>query len=439
MTYEEARAFIEESGRYGSKLGLETITELLNRLGNPQDGLKIIHVGGTNGKGSTTAFITSILAYQGYKTGRFISPAVFTYRERVQISARTGNTVDTGFITEEGVSAAVCLIKLVCEAMVAEGLSHPTSFEIETAMALLYLAREKVDYAVLEVGMGGRLDATNVIKKPVVSVITSISMDHMQYLGDTIGKIATEKAGIIKPGIPVVTGNTDPEVLRILKQTSKERGSRFVYADASEAMDRRFSPEGTSFTYQSINFRIMLLGEYQISNALLAIKTVECLREEGVELSEDALRKGLSMARWSGRLELLRKEPYFLIDGAHNEDAAWQLRKALELYFGGRRLIYIMGVLADKDYPQILSITAGLAQMIYTITPKNARGLNSARLAAEARKHCSGRVIDAENVKQAVTYALSEAGMEDVIIAFGSLSFLGEVKRCLAESIDYPI
>jgi dihydrofolate synthase/folylpolyglutamate synthase len=429
MTYEEARAFIEGSNQYGSKLGLETITELLRRLDNPQDKLRVIHIAGTNGKGSTTAFITAVLASQGYVTGRYISPAVFTYCERIQISKKAENSVDTQYITEEGIIDAISLIRPVCEAMVLGGFPHPTSFEIETAMAFLYLVRENVDYAVIEVGMGGRLDATNVIKKPVCCVITSISMDHMQYLGDTLGKIATEKAGIIKTGTPVVTGNTDPEVIEVLKRTCEERGARFVYADVSEAVDRQFSPEETSFTFQSQNFKIRLLGEYQISNALLAIKTAECLSAEGIELSKDTIKNGLFMASWSGRLELLRKEPYFIIDGAHNEDAAWQLRKALEIYFPGRRLIYIIGVLADKDYPRILSITAGLAQVIYTITPNNARGLNSALLAAEARKHCSGRVIDAGNVMQAVRSAYQEAGIEDAIIAFGSLSFLAEVKE----------
>ncbi len=433
MTYAQARAFIDESNKFGSKLGLETISELLRRLGNPQDKLKVIHVAGTNGKGSTTAFIATILASQGYLVGRYISPAVFTYQERVQISRLESKLVVTDYITEVGISNAIDKIQPLCDEMVKDGFSHPTSFEIETAMAFLYLVFMQVDYAVIEVGMGGRLDATNVIKKPMCCVLTSISMDHMQYLGDTLEKIATEKAGIIQKNTMVVTANTEPEVLQVINSTCEKQYSKLIVTHMQEVTEAIFSPEGTSFTYLGNNYIIGLLGEYQIGNAILAIQTMNALREKGITISEEAVKEGLAQAKWSGRLEVLAREPYVIIDGAHNEDAAQQLKKAMERYFNGRRWIYIIGVLADKDYTGILRIMAPFAEVILTITPDNNRALASTQLAIEAKKYCSGCVIDAGTVEQAIHTAMKEAGKEDVILAFGSLSYLSEVKTVLSD------
>ena len=431
MTYEEARTFIDESSQYGSKLGVETITELLRRLGNPQEKLKVIHVAGTNGKGSTTAFIATILASEGYLVGRYISPAVFSYRERVQISHRVEEEIETDYITELGVSEAVTAIKPICKAMVTEGFSHPTSFEIETAMAILYLANVQVDFAVIEVGLGGRLDATNVIRQPVCCVITSISMDHMQYLGDTLAKITGEKAGIIKAGVPVVTSNTNTEVLKVLADTCSEKGAFLTVSDFHEAENIRLSPEISYFAYQKQEYGITILGEYQIANALLALRTANVLKQLGYPISEESIRFGLRKTIWSGRLEVLAKSPYFLIDGAHNEDAALQLKRAMEQYFPGQQLIFILGVLADKEYHKILRILAPIAKTIYTITPDNNRALASTQLAIEAKKYCRGAVIDAGVASDAVKLAYKEAGTNDVIIAFGSLSYLAEVKAAL--------
>lgn len=436
MTYEEARIWIDQTNQYGSKLGLDTITELLRRLGNPQDRLKIIHVAGTNGKGSTTAFLSSVLAAQGYLVGRYISPAVFTYCERIQLAEKSYDGITVRYISEAAVAETIGQIRPLCEAMVHDGFAHPTSFEIETAMAFLYLYQENVDYAVIEVGLGGRLDATNVMKKPLLCVITTISMDHMQYLGDTIAKIALEKAGIIKDNTPVVTSNSDPQVLAVLKKVCEERGSAITIADPAELTDIQYSPEDTSFFYKSVRYRIRLLGGYQTTNAILALKAVDVLRNQGIVISEEAIRNGMRFAVWRGRFEIMRRDPFFIIDGAHNEDAARQLRRTLELYFSGRRIIFIMGVLADKDYPEILRITAGLADVIYTITPNNVRGLPSGDLAAEAIKHGPGRVVDAHTVRNAIHSTYQEAGKDDIIIAFGSLSYLSEVTEILNHTIN---
>lgn len=439
MTYEEAREYIEESNKYGNELTLESVTELLSRLGSPQDKVKVIHVAGTNGKGSTTAYLASILATQGYKVGRYISPAVFGYRERIQISVHKDEVEDadyvTEYITKQGVSDAIDIIRQTCEAMVKDGWYHPTAFELETAMAFLYFAEQEVDFAVVEVGLGGRLDATNVMRKPVCCVITSISLDHMQYLGDTLAKIAREKAGIIKKSVPVVTCNTEPEIVGVLREVALEQGTGLTIADSGETKLVHFTPEETVFEYQGQEYKITLLGKHQITNAVLAITAIELLRQQGYPVRIQSVIRGLLRTRWSGRFEIIAKKPYFVIDGAHNEDAAKRLVDSIKEYFTGRRIIYIMGVFADKDYHRILELTAPQANLIITLASNNSRSLPSSLLASEAQKYCS-EVIDAKTTEQAVHIAYREAKAEDVILAFGSLSFLGELKELVINPQD---
>lgn len=441
MTYEEAREFINLSNQYGSVLGLGTITELLKRLGNPQEQLKIIHVAGTNGKGSTAAFIAAILAAEGYQAGRYLSPSVFSYREKIQISKKAegnGNlqqkddhskndTVISEYISKEGLIETIEEIKPVCEAMVRDGFAHPTSFEIETAMAFLYFCKQQVDFAVIEVGLGGRLDATNVIHSPICCVITSISMDHMQFLGDTIEKIAGEKAGIIKKGVPVVTGNNVPAVIQVLEQACCQAETTLQLIKPDQITRKKMLPEGTSFQYQGQEYRIRLLGVYQIDNALSAIQTANILCRLGYPISNQSVQSGLMQASWRGRFEVIKAQPYFILDGAHNEDAALELKKAIEVYFSDRRIIGIMGVFADKAYGKILDIMAPLLNLLITITPNNSRALASSQLAEEAKKRNVKTVIDANTIANALECAYQEAEKEDVIIAFGSLSFLGEI------------
>lgn len=448
MTYQEAMEFIKASNQYGSVLGLESITELLNRLNNPQDNLRIVHVAGTNGKGSTSAFITNILAAEGYKVGRYSSPAVFSYREQIQIITSKDQQYDKNItslkntvteitindITEEGISDAITEIEPLCRKMVEDGFSHPTSFEIETAMAFLYFVKQKVDFAVVEVGLGGRLDATNAIRHPICSVITSISMDHMQFLGNTIEKITEEKAGIIKPGVPVVTNNNRVEVLSVLEKVCASRESQLSLALQEELCDIHYSPEETTFLYHGKNYRIQLLGNYQTSNAILAIQTAEILRRNGVPVSDMAIREGLFHTKWKGRFEIIAKKPYIILDGAHNEDAALQLRNALQTYFPDKKFIFIIGVLADKEYRKILQIMLPLAKIIITVTPMNQRALPSSKLAIESKAYGAERIFDADAVDHAARLALQEAKADDVILAFGSLSYLGELQEAIVSS-----
>jgi dihydrofolate synthase/folylpolyglutamate synthase len=473
MTYEEARKFIEDSNQYGCVPGLETITELLDRLGNPQDNLKIIHVAGTNGKGSVSAYIATILSTAGYRVGRYLSPSVFSYREKIQISGlipfrekENNYSINPGYaendhlnhdkildnvsrcyrnnkmsdydsigieyITKEGVSAAIERIKPICVKMQEEGFAHPTSFEIETAMAMLYLYWEQVDFTVLEVGLGGRLDATNVIKHPVCSVITSISMDHMQLLGDTLEKIAGEKAGIIKKGAPAISCRQKPEVIKVLEDICRQKETKLFLSEFQNLSDIQYTLEETTFVINSSNkrqkFKLRLLGEYQVENAVLAMEAVKQIRQLGYSINDEAVKKGLYETRWSGRFEVISKKPYLIIDGAHNEAAAIVLRNSIQLYFTNRRIIYMIGVLADKDYRCILKITAPLADVIFTLTPNNSRALSSFDLAVEASKY-NARVIDAKNLNNAMKLAYQEASEEDIIIAFGSLSFLSDLVK----------
>ncbi len=451
MTYQEARDFIHQSGQYGCVPGLDTITQLMHLLGNPQEKLRILHIAGTNGKGSTAAFIASILACEGCRVGRYHSPAVFSYREIIQITRREQELISGGNeasgdtenneteevklcsenITKSGVAAAIQEIKAACEAMVREGYPHPTSFEIETAMAMLYFVNSKVDFAVIEVGMGGKMDATNIFQAPVCSVITSISMDHMQFLGDTLGKIAGEKAGIIKRNCPVITCVQEEEVMQVLEEVSREQHAPLTVSEERKLSGTVFAEDGTDFTLEHADgtgrktYRIHLLGEYQVKNALLALKVIDVLRQSGYLIREAAVIQGLKLTRWSGRFEIIGRRPLMVIDGAHNQDAALMLRKSILRYFNDRRKIFIIGVLADKDYHSILKLTAPLADVIFTVTSESARALPSDQLAKAAMVYHK-RVIDAKQVRQALLLAKQEAAEEDVIIAFGSLSFLGE-------------
>lgn len=437
MTYKEAIMYIKQAEKYGSVLGLDSMRTLLSGLGNPEDKLKFVHIAGTNGKGSTSAFIANILATAGYRTGRFISPSVFDYLEKIQITQpdtkkkdsrnESNFSVITQYIMEDEVAEYTEKISKVCQDMVKMGLSHPTVFEMETAMAMLYFVKRKCDIVVMEVGLGGRLDATNVIRTTVCSVITSISMDHMAVLGNTLEQIAAEKAGIIKPDIPVVSYQQDVRAAKIIGETAKINNATLITADFSKISVKDFSLEGTEFTYDnSENLKIRLLGENQVKNAVVALLTAKALKLKGYSISGEQIRRGLFHTTWRGRFEILKHNPLFIIDGAHNEDAARALAQNLRLYFNGRKIFFILGVLADKDYNAVLRHTASYATRIYTITPNNRRGLNSGILSKAATNYHKA-VVDARNVSNAISLAYQAAGKEDVIIAFGSLSYLKEV------------
>ena len=350
MNEKEAMEFIESAGKYGIVPGLDSIRELCRRLGNPQDALKFVHIAGTNGKGSVSAYISTVLTACGYRVGRYISPVIFEYRERIQVGKQ--------MISKNALCRGVEKIKAVCESMVADGLPHPTPFEIETALGFLYFREKKCDLVVLETGMGGLLDATNMIENTLVAVLVSISMDHMQYLGDSLGKIAANKAGIIKKGCRVVTTRQKEEAMAEIEAKAREEQVIIRIADPEKAKNIRYGLEKQRFDYGKWKkLEISLAGQHQIDNAVLAVEVLEALGEVGYSVPEEKLRKGLRETEWPGRFTVLGKKPYFVVDGAHNEDAAARLAKSIEFHFTNKRIIYIMGVLRDKEFAKIIHLT----------------------------------------------------------------------------------
>ena len=417
---------MDEVSKYGSVLGLESMRELLHRLGDPQNELKFIHISGTNGKGSVLAYLSTILSGAGYRTGRYISPTLFSYRERIQ--------VDGEYIEKESLACHVTAIAAAAEDMQKAGLPSPTVFEIETALAFLYFKEKRCDIVTLEVGCGGLLDATNVITTTLMEVIASISMDHTDLLGDTLAKIAAQKAGIIKPDTMVVSAQQKSEAAQVIEDTCKEQHCTLQMVDESRISNVHYGAEGQTFSYKTWeNVAISLAGSYQIKNAALALEGVEALRKLGYALSDQQVREGLLHTAWRGRFTTLRRDPTVIIDGAHNPAAALELKESLERYFPGKTLYFVMGMFKDKDYAQVIDLTAPLARHIITVeTPGNPRAM-PARELAEAVGKVNPSVEWADSVAHGVEKALAMAGKEDAVIVFGSLSFLGEAADAVNE------
>lgn len=428
MNYLEAQNYIEEKNRLGIVPGLTQVKELLRRLGNPQDACRTLHIAGTNGKGSIFAFVQESLIVAGYHVGRYISPTILTYLERYQIDRR--------YMSETEFAAMITEIAPVIESMVADGFASPTAFEIETAAAFLYFARNHVDYVLLECGMGGREDATNVLVKPEVCVFAQISMDHMQFLGDTLTKIATEKAGIIKTHTTVISAPQVPEVSKVLRETCEVQQAIYIEVnpsdweveqmslDGTEMMDKRTELQGTNLAEDTgesrVPYHIPLLGDHQIVNAQTAITVLRTLYIE-----ETAIHKGIAQTAWLGRMTKVAEHPYIYVDGAHNV-AAWEyLRTSVEKYFTNRRVIYIIGVLKDKEYEKMVEILAPTMAAAVVITPDTPRGLQKEILALLLQ--AKGVPVQlADTSAEALQKAREQAGEMDVILVSGSLSFLAE-------------
>lgn len=419
MNYEEARVYLDGVSKYGSVLGLENIRQLLLRLDNPQDDLKFIHIAGTNGKGSLLAYISTILKEAGYTVGRYISPTLFSYRERIQVNEQ--------YIEKEALARLTTKIAKAVEEMNQEGM-QPTIFELETAMSFLYFKEKQCDVVVLEVGFGGLEDATNIVTTTILEVITKIGIDHVAILGDTLEEIAKNKAGIIKPDTVVVSMEQRPEVQKILEETCKEKHTSLFVAKKEELREVCYGLETQSFCYRGERYEISLAGSYQIENAALAVEAIRKLRTLGYLIPEEALLQGLKKTVWRGRFTVLQTEPLFLMDGAHNADGAKVLRESLQQYVPEKKLFYIMGMFQDKEVDKVLEYTAPLAEAILTIeTPDNPRAMPKELLAEKARKYNSC-VRPAESIEAAVRESLEQAGKDDVIVAFGSLSFLKEIE-----------
>lgn len=424
MTYDEAVEFVDSTKKYGSILGLESIRNLMQELGNIQEQLHIIHVAGTNGKGSVCAFLSAALTEAGYRVGRYNSPAVFERREVFRI----GETM----ISKEEYAAVFERVQKACEALIKRGCSHPTVFEVETAAAFLWFYEKKCDLVLLETGMGGETDATNLITHPVCSVLTSIGMDHMQYLGNTIEEIAKVKAGIIKKGCPVVALKQGDSVCEVIKNKAEECGSRCVLVEVPQYMQE--APIwGT--TLQDVHYgsvHTALGGVWQRENLSLALAVLKLLEESGYPITKEAVQGGIAKTIWHGRYEVLQTEPLFIIDGAHNPIAAKRLKETIEKDFTNREIIYIIGVLADKEHEKMLRLLLPEAKAVFTVTPDSPRALDGEILAKEARKYADN-IWYVPDIGKAVKMAKETAKESDVILAVGSLSYLKEVKKALGQ------
>lgn len=422
MNYRQSLEYVESLEKYGIVPGLDNIKELCRRIGNPQDALKFVHIAGTNGKGSTLAYISTILQCAGYRVGRYLSPVIEEYREKIQVNQKP--------VTQKAFCEGIELIRQACSDMVAQGMAHPTPFEVETALSFWYFWKKNCDIVVLETGMGGKNDATNLITTTQVAVLASIGMDHMQFLGKSLAEIAGQKAGIIKENAITVSMLQKEEAMQVITRAADEKKSPLCIADEKKAVHVHYGLTKQRFDYGGYKgLEITLAGTYQIANAILAIEAVRALEKKGYSISEQALRQGLRQTKWYGRFSVIAKKPYFIVDGAHNEDSAQKLAESIEFYFTNKRIIYIMGILKDKEYEKIIGLTHKYADQIITVTPpQNSRALHAYELAREVAKvHPSVTAVD--SLEEAVEISRMLADKEDVIIAFGSLSYLGKLKN----------
>lgn len=422
MKERDALAYIENISTRGIVPGLESIRELCRRLGNPQEYLKFVHIAGTNGKGSVSAYLSSVLKASGYRVGRYISPVIFEYRERIQINDR--------MITREALGRLMERVKAACDEMTAEGKAQPTPFEVETALGFLYFLEKKCDIVVLETGMGGLLDATNIIENTLLAVLTTVSMDHMQFLGATLAEIAAQKAGILKPGCPVVSAVQTKEAMAVIRERASALQCPLRVVQRDKISGIRYGLKRQKFSYGGFSgLELPLAGKYQIENAALAVEALKILAACGYPCGEKQLREGFLRTVWDGRFTVIGTKPYMIADGAHNEDAAARLAESIGFYFTNKRIIYIMGVLKDKEYEKIIALTHEYADQIITVTPPgNPRALSAYALAQEISKvHRNVTAVD--SLEEAVEMSRLLAGKDDVIIAFGSLSFLGRLMK----------
>ena len=418
VTYREAIEYINGVRWLGSKPGLERVSELLRRLGEPQKKLKFVHVAGTNGKGSCAAMLASVLRAAGYRTGLFTSPYLWRFNERMQLNGEP--------IGDDTLADVTARLKPQAEAMA----DHPTEFEMMTAAALLWYAEAGCDVVVLEVGLGGRFDATNVIEAPEVSVIMNIGLDHTEILGDTPEKIALEKAGIVKPGCPCVLYQQTAGVENVVRQVCAERGAPLRIADFSAIRPEFDSLEGQVFTYKNEPYAIPLLGAHQLKNAAVAIEAAGVLREKGWRIEQDALEHGLYAVSWPARFELLREEPPFVVDGGHNVQCAETVADNLLRYFPDQRRVLLLGVLRDKDVAGMLSVLAPAADAFVCVTPDSPRALPAEELAELLRPY--GKPVTAcGGIPEGVSEALAQAGDDAMVCAVGSLYMAGEVRYCM--------
>lgn len=423
MTGTQAIEYIHSYCWKGSIPGLSRTFELLSRMGDPQKQLKFVHIVGTNGKGSTAAMLASVLGCAGYTTGLYTSPYVLRFHERMQV-----NGVQ---ITDEELAEITDFVKPHAEAMT----EHPTEFELVTAIAMEYFARHHCNIVVLEAGLGGAMDSTNVIDPPEVTVFTNIGLDHTEYLGDTLEKIAETKSGVIKSGSAVVCYRVQPSVEAIYERVCREKNVPLYKAAFDTILSHTHSLEGQTFDYQGrTNLFLPLLGNHQLHNAAVAITALDVLRGRGWRISEEQIRQGLHDVSWPGRFELLRKKPLFIVDGGHNPQCIAALVKNIQDYLPGQKLTMLTGVLADKDYTDMYQLVVPYCDRFITVTPPNPRRLPAQKL-AEFLKPFGKETVVCDSVAEGVAKAIALAGSDGTVLAFGSLYMVGEIRAAVAQSV----
>lgn len=422
MTYEEALSYIHSICWKGSKLGLDRTRELLGKLNDPQKELKFIHIAGTNGKGSTAAMLSSILEEAGYRVGLYTSPFINRFNERMQVNHQP--------IPDEELAALTEYVRPHADAMA----DSPTEFELITALAMVWFARQNCDIVVLEVGMGGELDSTNIIDAPEAAVIAAMGMDHVKELGPTMADIARAKAGIIKEGGRVVSYGGNPEADEVIAAVCRARNASLCQPDFSAIVPGDFSLEGQTFSYKGWRgLRIPLVGAYQMNNAAVVLETVEVLRQRGWSVSDEAVRQGLADTRWPARFEVLRRDPVFIVDGGHNPHGIRATAESLSRLFPGRKITFVTGVMADKDVEHILGLIVPLADQFFTVRPDNPRAMDAGELAARIEA-MGAKATACASVRDGVDRAIQAEGPHGVACALGSLYMSGEVRSCFGKN-----
>ncbi len=422
MNREEVISFIDNSKKFGSKLELERIKKLCELLGNPQDRLKFIHIAGTNGKGSTSLYLHNALVDAGYKTGLYTSPFIYEFNERIQID---GTPIPDDKLTEI-ISIVAEKVKIMAE----EGYEHPTEFELITAAAFLYFKTEKCDAVVLEVGLGGKYDATNVIKPPILSIITSISLDHTDYLGNTVAEVAENKCGIIKEGVPVLSYMYQPiDALNVIKMSAEKNCSYLTVAEDESLEISSMSLKGSDFKYQGESFHTSLVGKYQIYNAITAITARGLLNDAGLNVSLDNVKNGLSQAKWPARFEILATNPTLIADGSHNADGMRAFVETAKAVLSDKP-ICVFGMLKDKDYDYCLKKLSEITDTVVVTEVDNPRRETVENLAKTAKKYIKNVYEEKEN-QNAVKKALELTGVDGTVIALGSLYMMNNIKNAI--------
>lgn len=416
MNYEQALEYIHDTRWRGSRRGLERISLLLEKMGDPQDKLKYVHIAGTNGKGSTSACIASVLKKAGYKTGLYTSPFIERYNERIQI-----NNVP---ISDDDLARIVTALAPIADSFE----DHPTEFEFGTAVAFQYFYEQKCDIVVLEVGMGGEFDATNVIKMPEAAVFTAIGLDHTEYLGPTVSDIAKTKGGIIKEGCTVCSYGGNAEADREIETICAEKNAMLVYAPHNEMKNIVSTLKGSEFDIGDMHISLSLPGTFQPYNAALAVTVLKQLREKGWKITDEHILEGLSSVYWPGRFEVLSENPLFIQDGAHNGHGITAAVKSIKELLPGKKMIFIMGVMADKDFEDMLDLLVPLASEFIAVTPDNPRAMKSDKLAEVIRSH-GVKATAYDTIDDGVRAAIEKAGEDEVVFSIGSLYFSADIKN----------